>query len=266
MQKRTAQLGPLETQFFAWVQLKNRSLVRTKEIGRVLNLTPSSETKLFSRLCRAQLALRLMNGLYLVPTKIPPGGKWGPNPYWVLDHFMAALGSEYQITGQAAFHRYGFSEQVPNQIAVYNTKLSGRRNIGTVSYEFIKVTEDRLGGTDPQDISEGIKVPFSSRGRTLVDAFYDWSRFGTLPKAIQWTRDRAHDKVLVRELISAATHHGNIGTIRRIGYALAAAGVSNQALRPLTDELKGTSSFLPFIPSAPKRGFVDKKWGLVVNE
>ena len=29
---------------------------------------------------------------------------------------------------------------------------------------------------------------YSSRARTLVDAVYDWSRFGSLPRAYEWVR------------------------------------------------------------------------------
>ena len=139
MQKRSPQLGPLETQVFAWVQLKERNLVRAGEIARALSLAPKRETELFTRLCRSRLALRLKKGLYLLPNKIPPGGVWGPNPYWVLAQLMQAVGASYQVTGQAAFQRCGFSDQIPNEITTYNTKLSGRKKIGGTSYEFIKV-------------------------------------------------------------------------------------------------------------------------------
>ncbi len=266
MQRRSAQLGPLETQLFAWAQLKERSLVRAGEIAQALGVKPASVTKLFSRLCRAQMALRLMKGLYLVPTKIPPGGRWGPNPYWVLAQYMGAIDSDYQVTGPAAFHRYGFTEQVANQVAVYNTRLSGRKKIGSVSYEFIKVSKDRLGATNVQTLKEGAEIPFSSPGRALLDAFYDWSRFGTIPKVFEWTRGRVHDKKLVRDLIASTISHGNVGCSRRIGYVLASSGVSHHALRPLREGLSETSSFLPLNPSKPKRGFIDKTWGLVVNE
>jgi hypothetical protein len=119
MQHKLPQLGPIETQLFAWIQLQDRNVVKAGEFAKVMSLTAKQESKLYSRLCRAKLAIRLMRGIYLLPSKIPPGGNWGPNPYWVLDKLMNAIKAKYQIAGRAAFNRYGFSEQVANQIAVY---------------------------------------------------------------------------------------------------------------------------------------------------
>ena len=266
MQKSTTQLGPLETQLFAWIQLKDRNLMRTGEASRIFGLTPANETKLFSRLCRRQLALRLMNGLFLMPSKIPPGGKWGPNPYWVLAHLMNAVDAKYQVTGAAAFHRYGFSEQVPNQITVYNTKLSGRRKIGGTSYELIKVAADRLGKIEMLKINEGIDIPFSDAGRTLMDVLYDWSRFGAFPRVLDWIESRAKNKELVRNLIQATVEFSNIGTVRRVGYILENIGVNRQTLRPLTKQLTEAKSFIPLNPSKPKRGQLNKTWGLIIND
>ncbi len=265
MQHQTSQLGPLETQAFAWVQLKKRQIVRSGELGSVLGLTPKRETELFGRLCRSQLILRLMKGLYLFPLLIPPGGKWGPNPDWVLAQFMDALGVPYQVTGLWAFHRYGFSEQVPSGMAVYNTKLSGKKIIGNTAYDFIKVDPKRLGSTDLKVTTDKTSVVFSSPVRTLFDAFYDWDRFGTTPKVFDWVAERVDDKKLIRNLITATALYGNVGTARRIGYTLSQLGVSKGRLKKLQEIAAVTASFIALDPSKPKRGPIDRTWGLVVN-
>ena len=253
-------------QLFAWIQLKEKNIVRSGEISRAFGLSLINESKLFSRLCRRQLALRLMKGVYLMPTKIPPGGRWGPNPYWIVAQLMAVLDANYQVTGIAAFHRHGFSEQVPNQIAIYNTKLSAHRKIGGISFDFIKVASSRLGKIDKLRITEGIDIPFSSAGRSLMDAVYDWSRFGTLPSALDWIQSRSNDKILVRELIQSTATFGNIGTIRRVGYVLEESGVSRGALKPLIQSLEETKSYLPLNPLKAKKGSLNKRWGVVINE
>lgn len=266
MQKRSSQLGPLETQAFAWVQLKKRQLVRSGDLGAVLGLPPKRETELFGRLCRNQLILRLMKGLYLFPLQIPPGGKWGPSPDWVLAQFMNALSVPYQVTGLWAFQRYGFSEQVPSRMSVYNTKFSIKKIIGGTGYDFIKVEPKRLGSTDLKVTTDNTVVVFSSSARALFDSFYDWERFGTIPKVFNWLSMRVDDKKLITDLINVTTLYGNVGTVRRIGYTLAHLGISQARLKKFKEIASDTRSFIPLNPSKPKTGGIDKTWGLIIND
>jgi predicted transcriptional regulator of viral defense system len=265
MQRKLPQLGPTETQLFAWIQLQDRNVVKAGEFARILNLTAKQESNLYSRLCRSKLAIRLMKGIYLLPSKIPPGGNWGPNPYWIIDKLMNAIAAKYQITGRAAFNRYGFSEQVANQIAVYNTNLSGTKTIGGIRYDFIEVAADRIGAIDFQELKDGSKIPFSSAARTVTDAVYDWSRFGAISQAFEWIDSHAMEKGWVRELVQSTANFGNVGAARRIGFVLQRADVSRQMLLPLTRMISATSSYIPLDPTKPKRGSVDKTWGVVIN-
>jgi predicted transcriptional regulator of viral defense system len=206
-----------------------------------------------------------MKGLYLFPLQIPPGGKWGPNPDWVLAQFMDALGVPYQVSGLWAFHRYGLSEQLPSGITVYNTKLSGKKIIGKTAYDFIKVDPKRLGSTNLKVTTDNSVVVFSSAARSLFDAFYDWHRFGTIPKVFNWVAERVDDKKLITDLIKATALYGNVGTARRVGYTLAHLGVSKNRLKKLQDIASDTASFIALEPSKIKRGPIDKTWGLIVN-
>jgi predicted transcriptional regulator of viral defense system len=143
--------------------------------------------------------------------------------------------------------------------------LTGRKTIGGISYQLIKVARARLGDAEFLTITDGVKIPFASPGRALLDAFYDWSRFGTIPKAFEWVKGRIDDHHLIGSLIKATMRFGNVGTIRRVGYVLAASGVEENDLRPLRKRLKMTKSYPPLIPSSPKRGHIDLTWGLVIN-
>lgn len=105
MHNRTPRLGPLETQAFAWVQLKKSHIIHSGDLAGALDLLPKQESKLLGRLCRAKFIIRLMNGLYLFPLQIPPGGQWGPGADWVLSKFMDAIHTSYQVTGFWAFNR-----------------------------------------------------------------------------------------------------------------------------------------------------------------
>jgi predicted transcriptional regulator of viral defense system len=258
-------LGKLGVRFFAWTQLKELDLIKTGEVALAFGITKNCEAKLFSRLTRSKLILRLTKGIYLVPRNLPPGGKWGPNPLWVLARLMKFYKAKYQITGFSAFHKYGFITQVPNNFTVYNTRISATKKIGGITYDFIKVSKVRSGSINLIDIPEGEKLAFSTSARSLLDAFYDWSRFGTLPKAFDWIEENINDKQLMKEFIKVTAKYGDIATCRRVGYFLTSKGFSKEKLRSLKSKAKKTSSFIPLIPNKTKRGKVNYEWGLIIN-
>jgi hypothetical protein len=74
------QLGDLETQFFAYVQMRKLRTVRSGDLtSSLLRLTPDQERKLLSRLSRGGLIARVRQDLYLAPPQLPLGGAWIPN-------------------------------------------------------------------------------------------------------------------------------------------------------------------------------------------
>lgn len=64
----------------------------------------------------------------------------------------------------------------------------------------------------------------------------------------------------------SALRYGDTGTIRRIGALLAREKVDDALLRKLERALKPTASLIPWIPTRPKRGTVDRRWAVVLNE
>lgn len=267
MKKASKRLGELETQFFAYTQLRKKSTVSTGNLVSNLAITEAQERKLLFQLCRSGLIARLKRGLYLVPPRIPAGGKWGPDEFLILSELMKALGGRYQVCGPTAFHFYGFDEQIPNRVYVYNNKIYGDRNIGGTSFTFIKTSDERLGGVYAFKTPEGVEAVLSSKSRTLVDAVYDWSRFNTIPRSYNWIRSvLATEGKLLKELIEMTLKYGNQGTIRRIGYLLETMGIQKRWLNRLRGRLSLSSSLIPWIPGISARGKIVKKWGLIVNE
>lgn len=260
-------LGQLETQFFAFVQARERSSVETGELVTAFGWSPTQERKLLSRLARKGLVTRVRRGLYLTPLRLPPGGRWSPGEYQALAALMKDQEGSYQICGPNTFSRYGWTEQIPNRLYAYNNRLSGDREIGSVRITLIKLAESRLGGTDLVKTPDGLEVPYSSKARSLVDAVYDWPRFGSLPDAYEWIRrELQKDERLASALVENCLAFGNQGTIRRVGKALEREGVRETLLRKLERALRPSSSFIPWIPGRAKRGTIDRRWGVVVND
>ena len=259
-------LGKIESQFFAYVQMRRLGTVRTGELVRALGITPQQERELLSRLARRSLIARVCRGLYLVPSRLPPGGKWSPGEFLALTALLEDRGGQYQVCGPSAFYRYGWDNQIPNRLYAYNNRITGDRKIGPVAMTLIKLTDERLGETEIVKTPDGIDVFYSSRVRSLVDAVYDWSRFNSLPQGYDWIRaELARDREVSDELVRVALQYGNVSTLRRLGKLLELEGVAESLLRRLSRKLAPSSALIPWAPTLPKRGIVDRRWGVVVN-
>ena len=260
-------LGQQETQLLAYLQLRKQRTVRTGDLTGPLQISRDQERELFRRMSRGGLIARVRPGLYLVPALLPLGGLWSPDEILALNTLMEDSKAKYQICGLNAFNRYGFDEQVPNRTYAYNNRISGDRKIGSVALTLIEVADKRLGDTEMVQTAEGLKAVYSSRARALLDAVYDWSRFNSLPRAYGWIRKEVKSKrVTPSELVSVTLKYGDIGTIRRMGALLEREGVATPLLNKLEKALPKSSSLIPWIPTNPKRGTVNRRWGVVINE
>lgn len=260
-------LGRQEMQMLAYLQMRKRQTVKTGELIGPLELTREQERELFRRMARGRLIARVRPGFYLVPERLPLGGSWTPDETLVLNTLIGEKKGRYQICGPNAFNRYGFSDQIPNRVYAYNSRISGDRTIGAVALTLIKVADGRLGDTEEIKTAEGLTAVYASRVRTLVDAVYDWSRFNSLPRAYKWIRNELRQKrVDVGELVTVTLRYGNTGTIRRMGALLEREGVSDLLLKRLEQALNRTRSMIPWIPNRPKRGKFNRRWGVVINE
>ncbi len=267
MKAKGSGLGNLSSRFFAYTQLKKKDLVRTGELSPVLNITASQENGLLRRLSDAGWIVRLKRGIYLVPPRIPAGGTYSPGIALILQKLMKEVSGTYQICGPPAFNFYGLDDQIPTITYVYNNRISGSRRIGNLSFQFIKVADDRLGATSVFRTSEGTETTYSSKARTLMDAVYDWSRFNSLPRGYDWIRrEIKEDLELGAELVTVIGQYGNQATARRIGYLLDSFLQDRAILTELQRQLSVSKALIPWIPVKPARGTINRKWGVIVNE
>ena len=104
-------LGSLETGLLAYTQGLGRQVVAAEELIPALGWTAAQERKVVSRLARKGLIARVRPGLYLVPRRLPPGGRWSPGEFLALTTLMNDRGGRYQISGPNTFYRYGWTDQ-----------------------------------------------------------------------------------------------------------------------------------------------------------
>ncbi len=262
-----SKIGRQEAQVLAYAQMRKLRVVRTGDLREPLNLNARQERKVLSRLSQAGMIARVWRGVYLVPPRLPLGGKWSPGEFLALDTLMATLGGKFQVCGPNAFNRYGWDEQVPNRLYACNNRISGERRVGSVTLMLIRVADKRLGDTDTFQTPDGAKAVYASRVRSLVDAVYDWSRFSGIPRGYEWIRRELKTKrVSAVALVKCTLRYGDTGTIRRMGVLLERAGVAEASLRKLARALPPTSSPIPWLPHAAKRGLINQRWGVVEND
>jgi predicted transcriptional regulator of viral defense system len=260
-------LGNFERQLLAYAQLRNLREIRTGDLREPLNISGKQERELLSRMSRSGMIAQVRRGLYLVPSRLPLGSSWTPDEILVINTIMDDADGKYQLCGPNAFNRYGFIDQIPVRSYAYNNRISGKRKVGAVALSLIKVNDDRLGGTEEVTTNSGLTAVYSSRTRTLVDGVYDWSRFNSLPKAFYWIEtELAAERVEPGELVRLTLKFGNLSTIRRVGALLERLSVSEILLRKLEVALRPSSSLIPWIPTKPKKGKGDTKWGVVWND
>ena len=266
MKRPGPELGDLSSRFFAYVQLKKKDIVRTGELVPVLSISESQERSLFHRLSNSGWIVRLKRGLYLVPPRIPAGGKYGPGVALILQKLMEEENGKYQVCGPTAFNFYGLDDQIPSVTYVYNNRISGSRTIGNLAFQFIKIADERLGATNTLRTREGVEVIYSSKARALMDAVYDWSRFNSLPRGYDWIRREIKKTFkLTSELVEATTQYGNQATVRRIGYLLDSFVQTPRIINRLQRQLSDSKTPIPWIPGRPTKGTVNRKWRVIVN-
>lgn len=266
MKQTGPELGNLASRFFAYIQMKKQDIVRTGDLAPVLGIGRLQERDLLRRLARSGWIVRLKRGVYLVPPRIPAGGKYSPGTGLLLQQLMLDQNGQYQVCGPTAFYFYGFNGQIPNMTHVYNNRISGERSMGNMTFKFIKVADKRLGATNTVSAGDGTGVIYPSRARALMDAVYDWSRFNSLPRGYEWIRQGfKSDRELASALVDVTARYGNQATARRIGYLLDTLDQTSMIGDRLLLQLSDSRSLIPWIPGRPEKGSVNRKWGLIVN-
>ena len=265
MKRTTPSLGPLGSKFFAWVQMRELNLVKLGELQVPLGISASQEKTLLKRLAKNGFIMRLIKGIYLVPNKIPAGGYWQPNEYYTVKQFMNIMNAKYYIGGTTALHHYGFIQQIPTRLTVYNDKISGIKTFGRLDYQFIKISNDRIGSHVEIQLPNQHNVFIATLTRTLLDAVQDWKKYQTLPQAYSWIKELTHDKKLTQELINTTEKYGNKNTMRRIGFFLEQCNINSRLLNRIHQKLRPTSSWIVLDPNKDYKGKTNKKWRVIDN-
>lgn len=261
-------LGPLEMRFFAWLQLEQKDQVKTGDFVNVSGISFKQEADLLYKLSSKGLILKLWRGLYLVPERIPISGQYTPSPYLIISKYMRNMGAKFQISGPSIFNLYGYSNQISSWFTVYNNKLSKKCYIKQYHIDFVKVVTRRLGDVK-KVVSYGESklesALISSAEQTLLDAVYDYKRFGTLPKAYNWIfYALKYKKIDSKRLVNITVKYGNTMTQKRIGWLLDKLKIPKKLTNQIQKKIPQTKFLVPLNPKN-NRGSINKRWNVIEN-
>lgn len=270
MTTENTMLGPMEVQFFAWVQLENKDQVQTGDIVKSMNLSSKQEADLLYNLSSSGFIVKLWRGFYLIPKKIPSRGIWSPSPYLIINKYMENAGAKkFHISGPAVFNKYGYTDQLSSWFTIYNNKVSKKMYILQYHLDFTKVISNRLGAVKKIKSYVGdekfIWARHSSPEQAILDAVYDYKRYGTLPKAYDWIVDSLRDKKInPKKIIDITIKYGNTISQKRIGWALDKLKISKKSTNSLQKKVSKANFLTPLDPKN-RKGPINKKWGVIEN-
>ena len=264
--KPTASLGKLGTQFFALMQMNAQEILYLGELQQKLGINATQEKNLLSILHKKGFIIRLKRGIYLIPKKIPPGGYWQPGSYYIINQFMKIMEASYYIGGINAMHHHGLTEQVPNTVTVYNDKISGKRNLGSLTVFFIKIKQKYICELDQFIIPQGDTISFSNLTHTLVDAIKYWKKYNAINTTYNYIKNKRNNHSFLKSLIRTTMKCANTGTKRRIGCYIYKHTQNETLTTSLLKSLASTKSWIPLLPNLEPRGKTISKWGIIDNE
>ena len=173
---------------------------------------------------------------------------------------MENTGAEkFYISGPAVFNLYGYSDQVSSWFTVYNNKFSKKLYILQYHLDFMKVVSSRLGAVQKiksynDDMGGVIWAPCGSPEQILLDAVYDYKKYGTLPKAYDWiSKALKNKKINPAKMVAVAVKYGNTISQKRIGWVLDKLISEKRIVKPLQKKASGSSFLTALDPKKQKR-------------
>lgn len=112
MKRVPLELGPVESRLLAWAQMRGVERTTAGSVARELRLNLEQARQLMKRLGRKGLVVPVQRGIWLLPPKLPPGGRWTVPSEVILRHLFEAKGGDYQETGLGALQYRGLTVAV----------------------------------------------------------------------------------------------------------------------------------------------------------
>lgn len=230
------------------------------ELTALMGNTPSAMRQAIARLRHQRRLFSPARGLYVM---VPPEYRsLGAVPgEWFIDAMMNHLKRSYYVSFLTAAAMHGAAHQAPQTFQVITAKYLSDRDLGRVLLRFTTSDRVRDMAVDQRTTRTGY-FTLATRETTVVDLVWRYrdgggiSNVATVIKEIgELDGDRLARLAPVRDRATA----------RRLGWLL-------EQYRPDVDPhwlhvvaMPGAGEPVLLSPSAPRRGRIDKRWGVLVN-
>jgi predicted transcriptional regulator of viral defense system len=253
--------GPKEAEFIARLSYEKKTIVAAEEIDRFFPADFKYRKQFVYTLKQKRVLTPIKRGVYIFTPldSITTGTR--VNEFLIPAVFLPR--GNYYIGYSTMFNYYGFTEQIFQTVYVINTSLCKEKRVCGIAYQFVKVPEKRMYGTEKIKV-QGVAVPVSSKERTLVDLIYFNKPVGGVAPAVQILKDIVERKQCdVGRLVEMASRFPNITTRKRIGVTLEEIGVGSAVLKPLIKSVKKTAiSSL----NGSRKGDLDTTWRVIIGD
>jgi len=182
------------------------------------------------------------------------------------------------VSHWSALNYHGLTEQVPTVVNAFTPKkvvtpsmrtrrgglIQGRHGweIQGIRYEYVSVKREHFFGNEEIWVDEYFKVPITDRERTILEVFISPRIFGGMGEGLGIVESHIHE-IDTEKLVTYAIRYGKIAAVKRIGWALERAGVSESRLEPLLN--MPATGYHALDPTRPHQGACDKRWMIQDN-
>ncbi|MDP8299295.1 MAG: type IV toxin-antitoxin system AbiEi family antitoxin [Candidatus Tantalella remota] len=256
-------LGPRETGVIARLDYEKVSLFTKEQFDRWFGFDAALRTQVIFRLKKKGILTTIKRGVYFYsPLKSGPAGS-NINEFLVPPVFFPK--GNYYIGYSTMYNYYGFTDQIFQVMYILNTSLQKKKTIGSTRFKMLKISSKRMYGLEKIQLRD-TEVIVSGRERTLIDLIYFPEPVGGLKKAFAILKEEVlkNTPKTVEKLIRYAIKFPNVATLKRIGFVLGEAGLTDKELAPLLKIAKKTS-LITLYPSKSRKGKINKKWMVIEN-
>jgi predicted transcriptional regulator of viral defense system len=261
--KQIPGLSATEAGVIASFDYYKKGVISNKDFDEFLPLGFKYKNMFISRLIKKRVLQPIKRGFYKYVPLIYTSSGLGVNNFIVPGLFFPK--KNYYIGYSSLYNTYGFSEQIFQNTYVLNTSFSATKEIDGSTYEFIKVSDKYLYGTEERDVADG-KTIWSDKERTLIDLIYFPEPVGGLKQALKILERVIENKECeIKKFIEYVVRFPNIKTRKRIGWTLEKIGINTNELELLANSIKNTA-LTPFYGVKDRTGKIDKKWRAILND
>ncbi len=133
------------------------------------------------QLCNLNLVRPIKRSTWYVNTKT----REFINPFVIGGLYM---GEEmYAFGGMAVYNRYSLSEQIAENYTIYNTKLSGTREIAGIRFYFVRQRESFFYGIKTEKLG-AYSYEIMTPERACIQMLREGKTFRNIPKSVQQTK------------------------------------------------------------------------------